>query len=93
MAGEFILFVPICHWMAGKIAVPFKTYPSWLTACYRGKMKTSRDGGLARTPRRLNKSGDVTLLFFFPGTPTSSPSPIAQFEKKPPERALVFDWC
>jgi hypothetical protein len=70
MAREFILFVHICHWIGGKTAVPFKTYPSWLTTCHRGKMKASSEWGQAQTPTRLNKSSSVLFLFFFPGIQT-----------------------
>lgn len=71
MAREFILFAHICHWMGGKTAVPFKTSPSCLTECHRGKMKTPGEWGQAWSPQGwINRA----ILLFFLGSWQASPS-------------------
>lgn len=66
MAREFILFVPICHWIGGKTAVPFKTSSGLLTVCRRRKMKTSGEWGADTDPCDLEV---CCSSYFLPGTP------------------------
>lgn len=78
MAREFILFVHICHWMGGKTAVPFKTFPSWLTECHRGKMETPGGWGQAWTPTGLNKRSNFFVLPWIMASFHSVVSSVAQ---------------
>lgn len=86
MAREFILFVHICHWIGGRTAVPFKTSPGLLTACHRGEMKTSRDGGGRRPPGGRTHLTVDWDFYFLPRTQTFFLSSLeSTFQEEPPQ--------
>lgn len=85
MAREFILFVHICHWIGGRTAVPFKTSPGLLTACHRGEMKTSGDGGGRRPPGGRTHLTVYWDFYLLPRTQTFFLSSLeSTFQEEPP---------